>query len=98
MCKKPLYNTWQLILMGGFCSAAICSISFSGSFIDCFVSFPLGALLVAVQLFSVRNELYSNVFECVPWCARSLALTGRSSQNHHRNSAELPCCGARFDA
>lgn len=63
MRKKPFYNFWQLILIGGFCSAGICSPAFNGSFIDCLISFPLGALLVAVQLFSVRNELYSNVFE-----------------------------------
>ncbi|THG94343.1 hypothetical protein EW145_g8159, partial [Phellinidium pouzarii] len=63
MQEKPLYNWWQLTLTGGFCSAAICSLSFSGSFIDSLVAFPLGALLVAVQILSVRNELYSNIFE-----------------------------------
>jgi uncharacterized membrane protein YjjP (DUF1212 family) len=63
MLKKPFYNWWQLVLIGGFCSMAICSVSFAGSFIDSLVVFPMGALLVAVQLLSVRNELYSNVFE-----------------------------------
>lgn len=65
MQAKPQYNWWQLVLIGGFCSSAICSVSFSGSFIDSLVSFPLGALLVAVQMISARNELYSNVFELV---------------------------------
>lgn len=65
MCEKPLYNWWQLMLIGGFCSSAICSVSFYGSFIDSVVSFPLGVLLVGVQLISVKNELYSNVFEYV---------------------------------
>ncbi|KDQ51772.1 hypothetical protein JAAARDRAFT_40801 [Jaapia argillacea MUCL 33604] len=63
MRRKPLYKPWQLILIGGLCSASICSVSFSGSFIDCLVVFPMGAMLVAIQLLSVRNELYSNVFE-----------------------------------
>ncbi|KAI6115724.1 DUF1212-domain-containing protein [Pisolithus croceorrhizus] len=63
MRKKPLYNFGQLVLIGGMCSASICSVSFSGSFIDCLVSAPLGGLLVAIQLLSPRNELYGNVFE-----------------------------------
>ncbi|KAI6127154.1 DUF1212-domain-containing protein [Pisolithus sp. B1] len=63
MRKKPLYNFAQLVLIGGMCSASICSVSFSGSFIDCLISAPLGGLLVAIQLLSPRNELYGNVFE-----------------------------------
>lgn len=64
MRKKPRYNWPMTIFIGGMCSAAICTVSFGGSFIDALVSFPLGALLVAIQLLSVRNVLYSNVFEC----------------------------------
>ncbi len=52
-----------MLTIGGMCSVAICSVSFSGSFVDSLVSFPLGALLVAVQMASVKNDLYSNVFE-----------------------------------
>ncbi|KAA1473295.1 DUF1212-domain-containing protein [Dentipellis sp. KUC8613] len=63
MRKRPLYNSWAIVFFGGMSSASICSVSFKGSFIDCLISFPLGALLVFVQLLSVRNELYSNVFE-----------------------------------
>lgn len=63
MLSKPLYSPLQLILIGGMASASICSVSFNGSLLDSLVSFPLGALLVAVQILSVRNELYSNVFE-----------------------------------
>ena len=63
MQQKPVYAWWQIVPIGGFCSSAICSLAFSGSFIDSLIAFPLGALLVAVQLLSVRNELYSNVFE-----------------------------------
>lgn len=63
MCMKQYYNFWELVLIGGFCSSAICTVSFAGSFIDALMVFPLGALLVFIQLVSVRNELYSNVFE-----------------------------------
>ncbi|KAJ7687847.1 hypothetical protein B0H17DRAFT_939050 [Mycena rosella] len=63
MRKKQEYSAWQLVLTGGMCSSSICTVSFGGSFLDALVVFPLGALLVAIQLLSVRNELYSNVFE-----------------------------------
>ncbi|KIM43997.1 hypothetical protein M413DRAFT_372556 [Hebeloma cylindrosporum] len=63
MKKKPQYNRLQLVFIGGMCSAAICTVSFSGSFIDALVSFPLGAILVLVQIFSVRNVLFTYVFE-----------------------------------
>ncbi|KAG1718101.1 hypothetical protein EDB19DRAFT_1863305 [Suillus lakei] len=63
MRKKPIYSFPQLIFLGGMCSSSICSVSFNGSFLDCLASFPLGALLVTIQLLSVRNELYGNVFE-----------------------------------
>ncbi|CCM05223.1 uncharacterized protein FIBRA_07433 [Fibroporia radiculosa] len=63
MRKTPLYKFWQLILIGGCCSSFICSVSFNGSFIDSLVSFPLGCLLIVIQVFAARNELYSNVFE-----------------------------------
>ncbi|CAA7264465.1 unnamed protein product [Cyclocybe aegerita] len=63
MRKKPLYNWWQLVVIGGFCSASICTVSFGGSFADASMSFPLGGLLVAIQMLSVRNVLYSYVFE-----------------------------------
>ncbi|KDQ28417.1 hypothetical protein PLEOSDRAFT_1077263 [Pleurotus ostreatus PC15] len=63
MCGPPTYRAWQSILIGGMCSSAICTVGFNGSFIDALVVYPLGALLVAIQLLSVRNELYSNVFE-----------------------------------
>ena len=63
MRKPPLYNKWQLIFFGGMCSASICSVSFSGSFLDCLISFPLGCLLIVIQLFAAKHELYSNVFE-----------------------------------
>ncbi|KAF8962896.1 hypothetical protein BDZ97DRAFT_1920221 [Flammula alnicola] len=63
MSKKPLYNWAMLIFTGGMCSASICTISFGGSFVDALISFPLGAILVLIQLLSVRNILFSHVFE-----------------------------------
>ncbi|KAF8641639.1 hypothetical protein AX16_009865 [Volvariella volvacea WC 439] len=63
MCRPQFYKWWQLVLIGGMCSSAICSVSFNGSFIDTLAVFPMGALLVGIQILSVRNELYSNVFE-----------------------------------
>ncbi|THU86663.1 DUF1212-domain-containing protein [Dendrothele bispora CBS 962.96] len=63
MRAPPHYRTWQLMIMGGFCSSSICCVSFNGSFLDSIVVFPLGAFLVLLQILSVRNELYSNVFE-----------------------------------
>ncbi|KAK7053318.1 pheromone-regulated protein prm10 [Paramarasmius palmivorus] len=82
MRKPQLYNWWQSMLIGGFCSAAICSVSFAGSFIDCVAVFPLGMLLVAIQILSVRNELYSNVFEITvatlfSFLSGALASTGK---------------------
>ncbi|KAF5389379.1 hypothetical protein D9757_004249 [Collybiopsis confluens] len=63
MRRRPTYEWWHLMLIGGACSSAICTVSFSGSFIDSVAVFPLGALLVGIQQLSARNELYSNVFE-----------------------------------
>jgi uncharacterized membrane protein YjjP (DUF1212 family) len=65
MRRPQLYNWWQSILLGALCSSSICTVSFGGSFLDALIVFPLGALLVAIQILGARNELYSNVFECV---------------------------------
>jgi uncharacterized membrane protein YjjP (DUF1212 family) len=99
MRKDTFYNTWQLILIGGFCSTFICTVSFSGSFIDALVVFPLGALLVAVQLFSVRNELYSNVFEYVLVMAKQVwSDSDCYLQDHHCDADEFHCCSAGINA
>jgi uncharacterized membrane protein YjjP (DUF1212 family) len=63
MQKPPIYNWWKVIIIGGMCSTSICTVSFGGSFLDAVISFPLGAFLVAIQMLSVRNILYSHVFE-----------------------------------
>ncbi|KAH7919249.1 DUF1212-domain-containing protein [Leucogyrophana mollusca] len=87
MRKKPLYTLPQLIVIGGMCSASICSVSFAGSFIDCLISAPLGALLVAVQLLSVRNELYGNVFEITIATLLSFLSAALASSHHFCYSA-----------
>ncbi|KAJ7214244.1 hypothetical protein B0H12DRAFT_367563 [Mycena haematopus] len=81
MRGRQEYAWWQLILVGGMCSATICSVGFDGSFIDSLIVFPLGALLVAIQLLSIRNELYSNIFEITvatlfSFVSAALASTG----------------------
>ncbi|TFK38574.1 hypothetical protein BDQ12DRAFT_712934 [Crucibulum laeve] len=63
MRKKSMYSWWQSILIGGMCASAICTISFAGSFLDAVICYPLGCLLVAVQMLSGKNILYSYVFE-----------------------------------
>ncbi|KAI0280636.1 hypothetical protein BGY98DRAFT_1088820 [Russula aff. rugulosa BPL654] len=81
MLSKPLYSPLQLIFFGGMASASICSVSFNGSLVDSLISFPLGALLVSVQILSVRNELYSNVFEITIATLLSF-LSGALAQTH----------------
>lgn len=87
MCRKPLYSFTQLILIGAMCSASICTVSFSGSFIDALVSAPLGALLVTVQLLSPRNELYGNVFEITIATVMSFVSAALASTKHFCFSA-----------
>jgi hypothetical protein len=80
MKKRPYYGRPAMVIIGGMCSASICTVSFGGSFIDALLSFPLGALLVLIQILSVRNILYTYVFECVAFhllCGR--VLIDRSS-------------------
>lgn len=96
MRKPPLYKPWQLVLIGGFCSAMICSVSFSGSFLDSLASFPLGCLLIVIQLFAARNELYSNVFEYVmKYLVRCCSANGLH-QDHCRYYFQFYCRGPRF--
>ncbi|KAI0367111.1 DUF1212-domain-containing protein [Pilatotrama ljubarskyi] len=87
MCRRPLYKNWQIILIGGACSASICSVSFNGSFIDSLISFPLGCLLIVIQLFAARNELYSNVFEITVATMFSFIAAALSSAKYFCYSA-----------
>ncbi|EIW52517.1 DUF1212-domain-containing protein [Trametes versicolor FP-101664 SS1] len=87
MLRKPIYKNWQIILIGGACSASICSVSFNGSFIDSLMSFPLGCLLIVIQLFAGRNELYSNVFEITVATIFSFIAAALSSSRYFCYSA-----------
>ncbi|RDB21619.1 Pheromone-regulated membrane protein 10 [Hypsizygus marmoreus] len=87
MRRPQFYNWWKLILIGGMCSASICTVSFGGSFIDALIVFPLGALLVLIQILSVRNELYSNVFEVTVTTLFSFLAAALASTHHFCYSA-----------
>ncbi|RDX46358.1 DUF1212-domain-containing protein [Lentinus brumalis] len=87
MRRKPYYNNWYLVFFGGACSASICSVSFNGSFIDSLMSFPLGCLLILIQIFASRNELYSNVFEITVATIFSFIAAALSSASYFCYSA-----------
>ncbi|EDR02469.1 uncharacterized protein LACBIDRAFT_309496 [Laccaria bicolor S238N-H82] len=87
MQKPPMYKWWHVIFIGGMCSAAICSVSFSGSFLDCLISFPLGAFLVFVQIMSVRNVLYTYVFEFTMTTLFSFLAAALAATHHFCYSA-----------
>lgn len=81
MVAPPKYNLWQSLLIGAFASAFIQPSAFYGSFIDCLMAMPLGALLVLVQVIVSRNDLYASLFEIVIACIISfLAAAIASSQ------------------
>ncbi|KAI0942559.1 hypothetical protein AcW1_003155 [Taiwanofungus camphoratus] len=82
MRKPQLYKFWQLIIFGGLCSASICSVSFNGSFVDSLISFPLGCLLIVIQVFAARNELYSNIFEITVATIFSFIAAALSATKH----------------
>lgn len=65
MVAPPKYKLWQQLIIGAAAAAFIQPSAFYGSFIDCLMAMPLGALLVLVQVLVSRNDLYSSLFECV---------------------------------
>ncbi|SCV74945.1 BQ2448_7974 [Microbotryum intermedium] len=82
MLAGPQYRLWQNMLIGGLASAFIQPSAFYGSFIDCLVSIPLGALLVLVQVLVSRNDLYSSLFEIVIACINAFLAAALASTNH----------------
>ncbi|GJN90300.1 hypothetical protein Rhopal_003308-T1 [Rhodotorula paludigena] len=68
MTAPPKYALWQQLIIGAAASAFIQPSAFYGSFIDCLMAMPLGALLVLVQVLVSRNDLYSSLFEIVIAC------------------------------
>jgi uncharacterized membrane protein YjjP (DUF1212 family) len=63
MTAKPLYQWWKMVVIGAFCSALIVVPSYYGSFLDALMAAPLGMILIVVQTFAARNDLFSGVFE-----------------------------------
>ncbi|SGZ21452.1 BQ5605_C021g09368 [Microbotryum silenes-dioicae] len=81
MLAGPQYKLWQNMLIGGLASAFIQPSAFYGSFIDCLISIPLGALLVLVQVLVSRNDLYSSLFEIVIACINAFLAAALASTN-----------------
>ncbi|TDL17473.1 DUF1212-domain-containing protein [Rickenella mellea] len=82
MKEKPRYGGWKMVLIGGFCSAWICTVAFAGSFVDSLAAFPLGCILMWVQLRSNRNELYANIFEITIATLLSFLAAALASTHH----------------
>lgn len=66
MLAKPYLKDWMLVLVGAAAAMTIGIAAFNASFIDLLVAAPLGALLVAVQLFiAARSDVLSSIFEMI---------------------------------
>jgi uncharacterized membrane protein YjjP (DUF1212 family) len=63
MTVRPVYGWWQMVIIGAFCSALIVIPSYYGSLLDALMAAPLGMLLIVVQMFAAKNDLFSGVFE-----------------------------------
>ena len=56
------YKWWEVALWGSLSSCSICSLAFSGSFIDALAAAPLG-FIVTSMAYIPNNELFSNIYE-----------------------------------
>lgn len=79
MATAPYYNWWQSIIIGGLCSAFIVVPSYYGSFVDALMCCALGMLVMVVQLYAVRNDLFSAIFEIAVTTLISICAAGLSS-------------------
>ncbi|GAA5888536.1 hypothetical protein JCM6882_008989 [Rhodosporidiobolus microsporus] len=82
MVSPPKYKLWQQLCIGAAASAFIQPSAFYGSFIDCLMAMPLGALLVLVQVLVSRNDLYSSLFEIVIACIISFLAAALASTKY----------------
>ncbi|GAA5840010.1 hypothetical protein JCM11251_006586 [Rhodosporidiobolus azoricus] len=82
MVAPPKYKLWQQLIIGAAASAFIQPSAFYGSFIDCLMAMPLGALLVLVQVLVSRNDLYSSLFEIVIACIISFLAAALASTKY----------------
>ncbi|CED84544.1 Domain of unknown function DUF3815 [Phaffia rhodozyma] len=79
MTSEPIYKLWHQLLIGGLCSAIVQPIGFYGSLIDCLAAFPLGVLLVLVQMSISKNDIYMSLFEIIMACINSFIAAAISS-------------------
>ena len=76
------WNSWQTVLIGGFCSLFIAPAAFNASLIDALLAFPMGAFLVFAQVqVASRSDVLSSMFEIiiaavVSFIAAAVASTG----------------------
>ncbi|POW20723.1 hypothetical protein PSHT_03165 [Puccinia striiformis] len=90
MRAPPEYNHWQTILIGSMCSAFIGPAGFSSSFLDVLISAPLGAGLVAAQLFvASKSDVLSQIFEIVATGFTSFVAAGLASTGYFCYSAVI---------
>ncbi|KAI9617061.1 hypothetical protein H4Q26_010699 [Puccinia striiformis f. sp. tritici PST-130] len=90
MRAPPEYKHWQTILIGSMCSAFIGPAAFSASFLDVLISAPLGAGLVAAQLFVAnKSDVLSQIFEIVATGFTSFVAAGLASTGYFCYSAVI---------
>lgn len=82
MTSPPRYGLLHHVIVGGLAGAFIMPSAFYGSFIDCLVAIPLGGLLVVVQVFLARNDMYSSLFEIVIACINAVIAGALSYTGH----------------
>ncbi|PRQ70737.1 Protein of unknown function (DUF1212)-domain containing protein [Rhodotorula toruloides] len=82
MTSPPKYGLLHHVVVGGLAGAFIMPSAFYGSFIDCLVAIPLGSLLVVVQVFLARNDMYSSLFEIVIACINAVIAGALSYTGH----------------
>ncbi|BGP11479.1 pheromone-regulated protein prm10 [Rhodotorula toruloides] len=82
MTSPPKYGLLHHVVVGGLAGAFIMPSAFYGSFIDCLVAIPLGSLLVIVQVFLARNDMYSSLFEIVIACINAVIAGALSYTGH----------------
>ncbi|KAA1091202.1 hypothetical protein PGT21_028315 [Puccinia graminis f. sp. tritici] len=90
MRAAPEYKNWQTVLIGAMCSVFIGPAAFNSSFLDVLISAPLGAGLVAAQLFVAnKSDVLSQIFEIVVTGFTSFVAAGLASTGYFCYSAVI---------
>ncbi|KAI0753996.1 hypothetical protein C8Q80DRAFT_1216283 [Daedaleopsis nitida] len=71
MRRLPLYNSWQMVLVGGASSALICIVSFHGSFVDSLLYANVFEITVATLFSFIAAALDTARFFCYSAIASS---------------------------